>query len=250
MVKAALVKAALVLSRMRQARRKGSNDARKVVSRGRDCKPPFGKRPFDVLLLSGSDLDHQVARGSEQAGRVGRNRPIGRETVGAAVERVRRIMIAHLAGERRDVAAANVGRVRDDEVEPALQCGTVVAREEHRAVGEAVLFGIAPGNAQRIRREIGSDAMRAGEFRQQREQDRARADAKIGDAQRARARPTTMINERERQLDHGLGLRPRHQHGGRDDQRQPPEFLFADDAGDRLSAEASRRELLDPRCCR
>ena len=76
---------------------------------------------------------------------------------------------------------------------------------------------------------------------QQREQDRARAGAEIGDAQAPRA----IVDERQRQLDDGFGFRPRHQHGGRDGERQAPEFARTDDARDRLAGKTARFEGRD-----
>ncbi len=50
----------------------------------------------------------------------------------------------------------------------------------------------------------------------------------------------------QRQFDHGFGIGPRHQRRGRQCQRQSPEFLVAENARDRLAAEAAAREILQP----
>ena len=62
-----------------------------------DCKAPLDEQALDIALLPGPDLDHQLAARREQARRIGGDRPIGRKPVRAAVERMRRIMVAHLA---------------------------------------------------------------------------------------------------------------------------------------------------------
>ena len=70
------------------------------------------------------------------------------------------------------------------------------------------------------------------------------AGAEVGDAQRPRAR-TRSVDRGQRGLDHGFGLRPRHQRAGIDAQRQAPKFLPADDARDRLVREPALRQRGD-----
>ena len=60
-----------------------------------------------------------------------------------------------------------------------------------------------------------------------------------------RSAPSIAGERSERGLDHGLGLRPRHQRIRVEPQRQAPEFLAADDAGDRLVREPARGERGD-----
>ena len=81
-----------------------------------------------------------------------------------------------------------------------------------------------------------------GQFAQQREQQRAGAGA---DVENAQTRPFAIaIDGVERGLDHGLGFRPRHQHGRRDAQHEAPELLASADARDRLALEAPRGQGL------
>ena len=56
----------------------------------------------------------------------------------------------------------------------------------------------------------------------------------------ARVRGPIAVDRGKRRLDHGFGLRPRHQRGFVEPQRQAPEFLDAEDARDRLAAEPPR----------
>ena len=73
---------------------------------------------------------------------------------------------------------------------------------------------------------------------QQCEQDRAGSGADIGDA-RALSRDSAFAKDLERQFDHGLGVRPRHQRRFGEAERQAPEFPRAENAGDRLMREPS-----------
>ena len=77
----------------------------------------------------------------------------------------------------------------------------------------------------------------------QREQDRARPGAEIGDAQAPRA----IGNKRQCKLDDRFGFRAGDQNGGCDGERQAPEFARADDARDRLAGKTARFEGRD-RC--
>ena len=52
----------------------------------------------------------------------------------------------------------------------------------------------------------------------------------------------------KRRLDHGLGFRPRHEGVGIELEGQPPKFLAAEDARDRLVREPARRQRSDRIC--
>ncbi len=56
----------------------------------------------------------------------------------------------------------------------------------------------------------------------------------------ARRARTIAVDRGKRRLDDGFGLRPRHQRGFVEPQRQAPEFLDAENARDRLAAEPPR----------
>ncbi len=86
--------------------------------------------------------------------------------------------------------------------------------------------------------------VRRRQFGQQRQQNRAGAGAEIGDAQRA-IEASTGAQQFQRQFDHRLGIGPRHQRRGRELQRQPPEFLLADNARDRFACEATACEVFE-----
>ena len=104
-----------------------------------------------------------------------------------------------------------------------------MALKKSRTAGKAEPLCIGTGDRQRFRVDIGAGALRVRQFRQKREQDRTRTGAEIGDVQRTGPRAVA-VEQCERQLDHSFGFRPRHQHGGRDGERQAPEFLLADNA--------------------
>ena len=94
---------------------------------------------------------------------------------------------------------------------------------------------------QRRAAQIGADAAGVRQFGEQRDQQRARSGAEIGDAKRARARPVA-IQRIERCFDHGLGFRAGHQRGAVDLKRQPPELLDPDDARHRFAGKPARRQ--------
>ena len=76
------------------------------------------------------------------------------------------------------------------------------------------------------------------------EQNCAGAGAEIGDAQRT-IEASTGAQQFQRQFDHRLGIRPRHQRRGRELQRQPPKFLLAENAGDGFACDAAAGEFVE-----
>src|SRR5262249_47072481 len=120
----------------------------------------------------------------------------------------------------------------------------VVARHERSTGGQAERGGIVAGTTERSEADIGADAGRARQLREQRQQQRTRAGPEIDDARRTRS-PTFAIERRQRRFDHGLGLRPGQQGFGIDLERQPPKFLAAENTRDRLALKPPRRKRSD-----
>ena len=77
------------------------------------------------------------------------------------------------------------------------------------------------------------------------DQEAARAGAEIRNAQRPCAR-SARVDRRQGRLDHGFGLRPRHERGWADAHRQTPEFLAADDRSHAFTREPPRAQGRDP----
>ena len=98
-----------------------------------------------------------------------------------------RVVLAHLGCECRDVLGRDIGRIGNDKIELPLKRRGVVARDEIRASAKFKPLRIAARHIERIRGDVGADAVRVWQFGKERKQDRARAGAEIGDAQRARA---------------------------------------------------------------
>ena len=171
---------------------------------------------------------------------------VGVEPIGAAVERRAGIVRAHLDIETGDIGRGDVRRIGCDQVERAGQRAGVVALDPRRAIREPELGGVPARGLQRLCRNVSGEAMRVGQFREQRQQDRAGAGAEIGDPQRAVGRAVG-APQLKRTLDHGFGVGTRHQRRGREMQRQSPKFLDAENARDRLAGEAALREGFEAR---
>ena len=107
--------------------------------------------------------------GLEQARRIGCDRAVGHEPIGATVERVARVMVAHLRRKSRDVGACHVGRVGDDEIERPVKGCAIVGREKCRATVKAHLPSIRARNVERIRIDIGADALRVRQLGEKRQ---------------------------------------------------------------------------------
>ena len=88
--------------------------------------------------------------------------------------------------------------------------------------------------------------LRVRQLAQQCEQDRARAGAEVGDAQRPRAFARRSISASASSTTVSVSGRGTST-AGVTMKRQPPEFLRADDARDRLAGEPARRQRLRSR---
>ena len=131
----------------------------------------------------------------------------------------------------------DIGRIGHHEIE-RRRARAVVAGDERSARAEPERCGIVPRAVERGEAEIGADA---GALREARAAAPAAARPSRCRDRRCAARASRLRAKRgERGLDHGLGLRPRHQRFGVEPQRQAPEFLAADDARDRLAREPAR----------
>ena len=111
--------------------------ARSAFGRPFRNQPRRHHQPPDIVVLALSDFHGEDALRRQQPRRLRNQRAIGVEPVAAAVERARRVEIPHLGGETGDIGRADVGRVRDDEIESARQVGRIIAGDEVSAIGEA-----------------------------------------------------------------------------------------------------------------
>ena len=134
-------------------------------------QPGRDQQAFDRRALGLSDLDDQRPAGREQRCRLRRDRPIGVEPVGAAVQRPTRVVGADLDRKRGDLGRRYIGRVGDDQVERAGQRRGIVAGDEMRAGADPEPIGVVARGAQRLKTEVGGDAAGARPFAQQRQQD-------------------------------------------------------------------------------
>ena len=117
------------------ARRAGTRARKCLQGRFAACrrKPRGGKKRRDGLALAQPQFQNEDTRGRQKPVRIGRNRPVTIEAVGAAVERTPGIEVAHLGLQRRDVAAGHIGRIGHDEIEVSRERGAIVAGHERRA---------------------------------------------------------------------------------------------------------------------
>ena len=156
----------------------------------RDRAPAVGREDRgDRRRLRLAVLDHEHAARMQQRERAPREHANDVEPVGAAVERALGIVQPHL-GVARDLACRHVGRVRDDDRDPAVELGQgvgEVAEDELEVVG-ADLVDVAPRPRERLGRVLDRPHPRVRHLGREREGDRAAAGAEV-DARSARARP-------------------------------------------------------------
>ena len=179
----------------------------------------------------------------EQSRRLSRNGAIAVEAIGAAVERAPRI-VPDLGGQQGDVAARDIGRVADHEIEGPVSAApkSQAANAAREARPRRPALSRAAASASRLMSvpmpvAFGSSVSSAISSAPEPVPRSAMRNARV------RGPPLAdRIDRGKRRLDDGLGLRPRHQRGFVEPQRQAPEFLDAEDARDRLAVEPPRGE--------
>ncbi len=140
-------------------------------------------------------------------------------------------------------ALLTYGGIRHNEIEGAFDSVRPLAGADRRPRAKTACLDILSGDLGGGRRRIDPDTMRVATFREQRAEERPRADAEIENAQRV-ARPGP--ERGKRRLDQRLRLRARVEHVGRHLEIEAPEFACARDPRQRFAPEAPLRDLTDP----
>ena len=178
------------------ARTRCRRKARAGCPTGRGGSPRLQARPARVkrrhgARLAGAELDHQLAAGREQPAAHRRRSPDRQQ----GRPRRRRARARGSWSRTSGASAAmsprrDIGRIRDDEIEarPAARAPKSQAHERRRGRRGRARRAFAARTVERRGADVGADAERRRQLGQQREQDRARAGAEIGDAQRPRRR--------------------------------------------------------------
>ena len=109
------------------------------------------------IRLRGAHFHYHVTACAHQPRRFRRERPIGAQPIRAAIKRKKRIMVAHLRRELRQLVARNIGRIRDHQIEPTDERAGEIAGDERRAFGKAQPLGVVARDRKRIRAQIGAD---------------------------------------------------------------------------------------------
>ena len=188
-----------------------------------------------------SDLEDQHPAKREQRGGLRRNRAVGIKAVRAPIEGKMRIVVAHITIEYGNVRRPDVGRVRHDEIEWPVQRRRIVALDERSPVRKAELLGVDFSSVERLPADVGADARGGGEFGEQRQQDGAGPGADVSDAKLA-VFGKIVPDDLKRSGNNGFGIGTRHQCRVGQAQVEAPEFLVAQNAGDRLMHQAALRK--------
>ena len=185
--------------------------------------------------------------GPEEPPRLAQDRTVGVEPSGPPSRASGGIVIAHVRGRGRRSRRRDIGRVRDDQVEAAVRGPRPNPRRRRRRGRRHRCARHWPARSRAPERPVDADPDGRRKLVQQRHQETAGAGAEIEDAQRARP----VRDQAKCGLDHGLGVRPRHQGLGGEREGEPPEFPLAEDARHRLARRAGAprwpRALRPPR---
>ena len=144
-------------------------------------------------------------------------------------ERGARLPVAHLRLELVELGRVDVRRVRDDEVERAVDAVEQVGLDERRPSSPSRRRSRARARARRRETSVAVHA-RVRTLVRERERDRAGAGADV-----EHARLVDAGEQREAALDDDLGLGPRDERARVGLQRQPAEAPVAEHVGERLA---------------
>ena len=95
------------------------------------------------MALTG--LYNQGRTRRQQTGGLADQRAVGVQAVGTAIERGPRVIFPDLDRQATDIRRADIGWIRDDQIEQAGQSGRVIAGDERRAIREPRADGIGGG---------------------------------------------------------------------------------------------------------
>ena len=193
-----------------------------------------GEQRAHGLALRGAVLEDEPASREQAGRRAGDHRVQRLETGRPRIQRPMGLVTPHLPGET-GIAVGNVRRIACDHVEQLFARGLVPRARFESSVCNAEPLGIRGRKRNRRARHVRPQHPARRTLARDGECDRAAAGREVEHA------PCAAVGQvRERALDHELGLRARHQHVARHRERHRPEFLLAQDVGDRLSARAPR----------
>ena len=127
---------------------------------GTISRPRARNRAATAFLLADAELDHQVPAAGKQAPRIGGDRPIAVEPVGAAVERAQRIVSRTSGGSAAMSPRRDIGRVDTTRSKPPRSAAPKSQADEMRAPVEAEPPRIVARGRERCGVDVGADAGR------------------------------------------------------------------------------------------
>ena len=131
------------------------------------CQSVLAKNRHYILGLSGADFQKEATVLGEQWPDLTAERPIGVQSVAPAIERQSGVVISDLALQPGYIAAGDIGRIGDDDVERATNGARPGADDDVCASSQAEGGEIRPRLRRGGRREIDANAGRVTEFLQQ-----------------------------------------------------------------------------------
>jgi hypothetical protein len=152
---------------LNRANDKCSRPARKIAACGFvNQQMGSARKRRNLPLLPCAKLQYRDTARDEQSRQFGNDRPIRGEAIDAAVKRLDRIMLAHLARQRSDFSARHIWRIGDDEIECRSKRRAPIAENEACSQPKTERFEICPRDLQGTRAEINANAVRLWKFQQ------------------------------------------------------------------------------------
>ena len=189
--------------------------------------------------LTETDLDERGAAFGKHAVEVRDNEADRIEPIDAAVKSDMGIMVADFNQQSWNFGCGDIRRIGHDNVEPRDYAIRPVTNHEFRPIREAMATGVRARGRDGIFRNVDAEPTSIGELRQQGQQYRAAAGAKIEQGNGAVA-----INHDEDRVDQSLGVRSWNQRLRRERQCEAVELLVADDPRYRLAGNPAAGQRL------
>lgn len=169
--------------------------------RRRRGKARLGGEPSDGRCLGITHFEKGGAVGGQQSGGSRQQPAVRGQPLRLRQERPARFPDADLRRQGRPFRGGDIGRIGEDDVEPAGDGLGPVAADEGRPRTEAEPIGVGAGDLQGVGADVDANAGRGGERVQESEKKAAAAGAEIEDAT---GPPAATADEAEGRLDEGL----------------------------------------------
>ena len=137
-----------------------ARDACEIRSCRGQLKAGLFENLLDLRCLSDPDFHYGCAVAPKQRRQLGRDDAVGVQSVAAAIERKKRIVVSYFRRKPCDLIGRDIGRVRHHEIERRRKSAAEIRLLKLCARRKAEPLRIGLGGLDRVRGNIGADTCR------------------------------------------------------------------------------------------